>query len=97
MSEFSDRIIEMLRASPNGLTSHDIATRLGKTAANVSSRLSKLAAYGVIGKARRSLNRIGSRGTVYQAPNENIASTYRSSGSFIRADDKADASVARLL
>jgi predicted transcriptional regulator len=73
MSEFSDRIIDMLRASPNGLTSNDIAARLGKTTGNVSSRLSKLAAYGIIGKARRPFYCNGSRGTVYQAPSERIA------------------------
>ena len=50
MSDFADCIIEMLRASPNGLTSKDIAERLGTTAGNISSRLSKLAAYGIIGK-----------------------------------------------
>jgi hypothetical protein len=44
MSDFSDRIIGLLRASPDGLTSNDIAARLGTTAGNLSSRLSKLAA-----------------------------------------------------
>jgi predicted transcriptional regulator len=74
MAEFSDRIIDLLRASPNGLTSNDIAAaRLGKTAGNVSSRLSKLAAYGIIGRARRPLHSNGSRGTVYQAPSEKMA------------------------
>ena len=74
MSEFSDRIIDLLRASPNGLTSSDIAARLGKTAGNVSSRLSQyLAAYGIIGRARRPLHSNGSRGTVYQAPSEKMA------------------------
>ena len=34
MTEFSDRIIETLRASPNGLTSNDLAARLG-TSVNV--------------------------------------------------------------
>jgi DNA-binding Lrp family transcriptional regulator len=68
MSEFSERIIEMLRGSPEGLTSKDIAERLGTTAGNISSRLSKLAAYGIIGKACGSLRRHGSRGAVYCAP-----------------------------
>ncbi len=67
MTEFSDRIIEMLRASPNGLTSNDLAARLGTSAGNLSSRLSKLAAYGLIGKARRPLDRNDSRATVYHA------------------------------
>lgn len=70
MSDFSNFIIEMLRASPNGLTSIDIAARLGTTVGNLSSRLSKLAAYGIIGKARRPLAGNGSRATVYQAPRE---------------------------
>jgi DNA-binding transcriptional regulator GbsR (MarR family) len=70
MSDFSKYIIELLRASPNGLTSSDIAVRLGTTAGNLSSRLSKLAAYGIIGKACRPLDRNGSRATVYQAPRD---------------------------
>jgi hypothetical protein len=48
--------------SPNGLTSNEIAERLGATAGNISSRLSKLAAYGIISKTRR-----GPRGNVYRA------------------------------
>jgi len=68
MSAFSDCIIEILRASPNGLTSNDIAARLGTRAGNLSSRLSKLAAYGIIGKVRRTLGGNHSRATVYQAP-----------------------------
>jgi transcriptional regulator len=70
MSDFSEFIVEMLRASPNGLTSNEIAARLGTTAGNLSSRLSKLAAYGIIGKARRSLDGNSSRATVYQAPHD---------------------------
>jgi transcriptional regulator len=54
-TNFPERTIEMLRGSSNGLTSKDIAERLGTTAGNISSRLSKLAAYGVIGKARGTL------------------------------------------
>jgi predicted transcriptional regulator len=44
ISDFQER-------SPNGLTSKEIAERLGATAGNISSRLSKMAAYGIIGKA----------------------------------------------
>jgi DNA-binding transcriptional regulator GbsR (MarR family) len=65
MTQFSDRIIEMLRVSPNGLT--DLAARLGTSAGNLSSRLSKLAAYGIVGKAHRPPDRNGSRATVYHA------------------------------
>jgi DNA-binding Lrp family transcriptional regulator len=66
-TNFPERIIEMLRGSPNGLMSKDIAERLGTTAGNISSRLSKLAAYGIIGKARGPLVNHGSRVTVYRA------------------------------
>jgi DNA-binding NarL/FixJ family response regulator len=67
-TNFPELIIDMLRAAPNGLTSKDIAERLGTTAGNVSSRLSKLAAYGIISKARGALVSDGSRGTVYRPP-----------------------------
>jgi DNA-binding transcriptional regulator GbsR (MarR family) len=67
MSEFSNCIIAMLRVSPHGLTAKDIAERLGTTVGSISSRLSKLAAYGIIGKARSASGRPGLRGTVYQA------------------------------
>lgn len=39
-TNFPERIIEMLRGSSNGLTSKDIAERLGTTGGNISSRLS---------------------------------------------------------
>jgi DNA-binding transcriptional regulator GbsR (MarR family) len=63
-SDFQERIIAVLQGSPNGLTSNEIAERLGDTAGNISSRLSKLAAYGIIGKA---YDRRGPRGNVYRA------------------------------
>jgi DNA-binding transcriptional regulator GbsR (MarR family) len=67
MSEFANCVTAMLRVSPGGLTAKDIAERLGTTAGNISSRLSKLAAYGIIGKAREASVLRGLRGTVYQA------------------------------
>ncbi len=48
MTDFPNRIIQFLRGCPNGLTSKDIAERLGTTRRNLSSRLSKLAAYGIL-------------------------------------------------
>jgi DNA-binding Lrp family transcriptional regulator len=62
ISNFQERIIAILQGSPNGLTSNEIAERLGATAGNISSRLSKLAAYGMIGKVRYSRG-----GNVYRA------------------------------
>jgi len=63
-SNFQECITAILQGSPNGLTSDEIAEHLGATAANISSRLSKLAAYGIIGKTRY---RHGPRGNVYRA------------------------------
>ena len=54
MTDFPNRIIHILRSCPNGLSSKDIAERLGTTQRNLSSRLSKLAAYGIIGRVRGS-------------------------------------------
>ncbi len=51
-NNFQERIIAILQGSPNGLTSNEITELLGPTAKNMSSRLSKLAAYGIIGKVR---------------------------------------------
>jgi DNA-binding Lrp family transcriptional regulator len=50
--ELTDRILEILRGYPYGLTAKEIAERLGVPAGNISSRVSKLAAYGVIEKTR---------------------------------------------
>jgi DNA-binding transcriptional regulator GbsR (MarR family) len=58
---FQERILTILQESPNGLTSNQIAERLGVTAGNISSRLSKLAAYGIIRKSCR-----GPKGNVYR-------------------------------
>jgi len=68
-SDFQERIIAILQESPNGLTSNEIAERLGATAKNLSSRLSKLAAYGIIGKTRYSR---GPRGSVYRTLTDEI-------------------------
>jgi hypothetical protein len=71
MTDFSRRVVEILRGSPSGLTSKQIAERLGTTAgSNLSSRLSKLAAYGVIGKAPSTL--VGHGTNVYRAPSQQL-------------------------
>jgi DNA-binding IscR family transcriptional regulator len=66
MSDFPIRIIELLRGCPSGLTSKDIAKLLGTSPVNLSSRLSKLAAYGIIDQVR------GTRAaaTIYRAPTQ---------------------------
>ena len=63
-NNFQERIVAILRGSPNGLTSNEITVLLGPTAKNMSSRLSKLAAYGIIGKVRHGC---GPRASVYRA------------------------------
>ena len=70
---FPERIIAILQGSPNGLTSNEIAERLGATAGNISSRLSKLAAYGIIGKTRY---RGGPNGNVYRTLTDEQATMY---------------------
>jgi DNA-binding transcriptional regulator GbsR (MarR family) len=71
-SNFQERIIAILHGSPNGLTSNEIAERLGATAKNLSSRLSKLAAYGIIGKSHYS----GSpRGNIYRALTNDVVAS----------------------
>jgi transcriptional regulator len=52
VTKLTDRIVDILRSCPYGLTAKEVATRLGATASNISSRLSKLAAYGIITKTR---------------------------------------------
>jgi GTP-sensing pleiotropic transcriptional regulator CodY len=67
MTDFPTRIIEILRGCPSGLTSQEVADRLGIARSNISSRLSKLAAYGVICKVQGTLTSHGTKGAVYRA------------------------------
>ena len=69
MTELADRILEILRGCPYGLTAKEVAERLGATAGNISSRLSKLAAYGVIKKTRGRIAHNVPTCTIYSAPN----------------------------
>jgi predicted transcriptional regulator len=65
ISNFQNRIVAMLQESPNGLTSNEIAERFGTTVERLSSRLSKLAAYGII-EARYSHGRNVYRALTYE-------------------------------
>jgi transcriptional regulator len=69
VTQLTDRIIEILRECPNGLTAKEVADRLGVTAGNISSRLSKLAAYGIIIKTRGRIAHNVSPCAIYNAPN----------------------------
>ena len=73
MTNFPNRVIEILRSCPNGLTPRTLLT-LGTTTVSLSSRLSKLAAYGIIGKIRGTLASHGTKGAVYQARTQPPAS-----------------------
>jgi DNA-binding Lrp family transcriptional regulator len=62
------RILEILQTCPYGLTAREIAERLGLTASNISSRLSKLAAYGVVRKTRGRIAHDAPLCAIYNAP-----------------------------
>ena len=66
--KLTDRILEILRSCPYGLTAKEVAGRLGATVSNISSRLSKLAAYGIIIKTRGRIAHDASPCAIYNAP-----------------------------
>jgi len=73
-TRLTDRILEILRGCPYGLTAKEVAGRLDATAGSISSRLSKLAAYGIITKTRGRIEHDASplaiySCAVYDAPN----------------------------
>ena len=70
MNDFPTRIIEILRGCPHGLTSKEIAKLLGTSPVNLSSRLSKLAAYGIIGQVRGTRAAHGTTAAIYRAPTQ---------------------------
>jgi predicted transcriptional regulator len=63
-----DRVLEILQDSPCGLTAEEVAERLGRTADNIGSRLSKLAAYGIIKKTRGRTAYDAALCAIYHAP-----------------------------
>jgi hypothetical protein len=68
VTQHTDRILEILQGCPYGLTAKEVAGRLGATSSNVSSRLSKLAAYGIIVKTRGRIAHDVSPCAIYSAP-----------------------------
>ncbi len=52
MRKSADCILETLHCCPSGLTAKEVADRLGAAPSNIGSRLSKLAAYGLIKRTR---------------------------------------------
>jgi DNA-binding Lrp family transcriptional regulator len=68
VTQLTERILEILRSCPYGLTAKEVAERLGATAGNISSRLSKLAAYGIIKKTRGRITHNAPACAIYNAP-----------------------------
>jgi DNA-binding Lrp family transcriptional regulator len=68
VTKLSDRILEILRGCPYGLTAKEIAEHLGVPVGNISSRLSKLAAYGIIKRTRGRIAHNVSACAIYHAP-----------------------------
>ncbi len=73
MTKFANRIIEILRNAPNGLTAKEVAERLGATRSNIGSQLNKLAAYGIIKKARGRVSAKVAAGALYRAPSHDAS------------------------
>jgi DNA-binding Lrp family transcriptional regulator len=68
VTKFLDRMVEILRGCSHGLTAKEIAERLGVTPGDISSRLSKLAAYGIIKRTRGRTTHNVSACSIYHAP-----------------------------
>jgi predicted transcriptional regulator len=75
----ADRVLEILQSSPCGLTAKEVAERLGRTPDNIGSRLSKLAAYGIIKKTRGRIHYDAVLCAIYHAPNATTSTTNKSS------------------
>jgi DNA-binding Lrp family transcriptional regulator len=65
MKKSTNRLLETLQSCPSGLTAKEVADRLGASPSNVGSRLSKLAAYGIIKKTRGRIASDGSPCAIY--------------------------------
>jgi DNA-binding Lrp family transcriptional regulator len=79
VTQLTERILEILRGCPYGLTAKEVADRLGATAGNISSRLSKLAAYGIIRKTRGRIAHDAPACAIYNAPSPPQSATERPS------------------
>jgi DNA-binding Lrp family transcriptional regulator len=65
MRKSTDCILETLQGCPSGLTAKEVADRLGAARNNIGSRLSKLAAYGIIQKTRGRISDEASLCAIY--------------------------------
>jgi DNA-binding Lrp family transcriptional regulator len=64
----TERILEILLGCPYGLTANEVASRLDVSPGNISSRLSKLAAYGIIKKTHGRIAHNAPPCAIYHAP-----------------------------
>jgi predicted transcriptional regulator len=55
MSITAQKILDVLRAAPGGLTTKEVSEKLGVGAYDAAGRLSKLAAYGKIERIKNTL------------------------------------------
>jgi DNA-binding Lrp family transcriptional regulator len=67
-SVLTSHILEVLQGSPYGLTANEVASRLAVSPSNISSRLSKLAAYGIIKKTHGRIAHDATPCAIYHAP-----------------------------
>jgi DNA-binding transcriptional ArsR family regulator len=63
----TERILEILRHCPYGLTAKEVAERLGATPSTISSQLRKLADHGAIIKTRGRIAHNASPCAIYKA------------------------------
>ena len=84
MANFADRVLQILSNCHSGLTSDQIAERLGTTTGKVSSPLSKLAAYGLIRRLWIETGANARRKPVYGLPEKKGASQKREDVSVMR-------------
>jgi DNA-binding Lrp family transcriptional regulator len=64
----TERILEILQGCPYGLTANEVASRLDVSSSNISSRLSKLAAYGTIKRTHGRIAHNAPPCAIYHAP-----------------------------
>lgn len=72
MTAYTDRILEILQRFPAGLTAQEVARHLGVPSKTLTSRLSKLAAYGVIKRTRGRIASDAPVSSIYSAPDEQL-------------------------
>jgi DNA-binding Lrp family transcriptional regulator len=73
ISDQTGRILTILESSPDGMTAAQVGERLGVSVGNISSRLSKLVAYGIIERRRVKSHSGASFMSVYLTPSMGVS------------------------